>query len=257
MTDAKFHKILQLMKAPLKPEYCSRSEPAGTGNASIWETESISFLYREFEKLNNAHFGGKLPYPQIIIADCGADIDGYYRKKTDTENEKQIPIICLSALLFSGADWQRISSDVLLHECIHMRLSMLRNNDPDYCHGRAFRQECNRIGQALGLPKVYAYRSRKNRKSREYSSPKFWPTNVRRIIDLDYSHSISQLGQRRKEYYEAQHLRSLQQKARCFSPELSKALHDIEALLDDSTLDTFDILIQAIENDRLSLLKGT
>jgi hypothetical protein len=70
-------------------------------------------------------------------------------------------------------------ADVLLHETIHQYHDELtgKTEDSYHGHGPAFRDECNRIGKALGLPPVRTSKARGPEK--DLPSCAHWPLNVR------------------------------------------------------------------------------
>jgi hypothetical protein len=72
-----------------------------------------------------------------------------------------------------------ILADVLLHETIHQYHDEITGQVERgyHGHGPAFRDECNRIGKALGLPPVRTSKARGPEK--ELPSCAHWPFNVR------------------------------------------------------------------------------
>ena len=79
----------------------------------------------------------------------------------------------------TGVGHKRLVFDLLLHEMVHQYVyEVLGKSESSYSgHGPAFKEECNRIGEIIGLPPVRDCKRRG--RYAELPSCKEWPFNVR------------------------------------------------------------------------------
>jgi hypothetical protein len=133
--------------------------------------EIVRELYAAFDRLNEAHFEGRLAPPLILVAHtsspralgdhCDRDVHGL-RSRIRVH-----PKILERGLLFA--------LDILLHEMVHTWQGEIAGDlEEGYRgHGPLFAGRCNAIGQSFGLPEV----SPKGRHGKPDCAQ--WPLNVR------------------------------------------------------------------------------
>ena len=146
-------------------------------------------LYALWEDWNRQYFAGKLVTPHILLAEPKSPrAFGDHANISGWGSKNQIRI---RPSLWNGSHPQvkagdeyaegrfLILADVLLHETIHQYHDEITGQvERSYHgHGPAFRDECNRIGKALGLPPVRTAKARGSEKS--LPSCAHWPLNVR------------------------------------------------------------------------------
>lgn len=146
-------------------------------------------LYALWEGWNKEYFKGKLITPHILLAEPKSPRAlGDHAQLSGWGSRNQIRI---RPSLLDGSHPQvrageeyaegrfLLVADVLLHETIHQYHDEITGQvEASYHgHGPAFRDECNRIGQALGLSPVRTAKARGPEKSRP--SCAHWPLNVR------------------------------------------------------------------------------
>ena len=157
--------------------------------SETWHREHLGRLYGEWAVYNETYFGGALVPPYILLAptknpralgDCGphSSFGGKLQIRI-----RETLVTGAHKLLRAGNEHaegrRRFVEDVLLHEAVHQwQMETLGHADDSYRgHGPTFRDKCNEIGRALGLPAV---RIAKNRGAdRDLPSCAQWPTNVR------------------------------------------------------------------------------
>jgi hypothetical protein len=146
-------------------------------------------LYALFDEWNAAYFDGRLTVPYLVLLEPGSP-----RRLGDTSSISgwggKLQIRLRPSLLDgtyphlqAGAEFAegrfRYVADVLLHEMVHhfhMEITGARE-ESFHGHGPAFRDECNRIGAALGLPPVRS--GKKRGPDKDLPSCQQWPHNVR------------------------------------------------------------------------------
>jgi hypothetical protein len=146
-------------------------------------------LYALWEDWNRQYFGGKLVTPHILLAEPKSPRAwGDHANLSGWGSKNQIRI---RPSLWDGSHPQEraeeeyaegrflILADVLLHETIHQYHDEITGQIERgyHGHGPAFRDECNRIGKALGLPPVRTAKARGPEK--DLPSCAHWPFNVR------------------------------------------------------------------------------
>jgi hypothetical protein len=146
-------------------------------------------LYVLWESWNAEHFAGKLITPHILLAEPKSPRAlGDHAQLSGWGSRNQIRI---RPSLLGGSHPQvrageefaegrfLLVADVLLHETIHQYHDEVTGQvERSYHgHGPAYRDECNRIGKALGLPPVRTAKARGPEKS--LPSCAHWPLNVR------------------------------------------------------------------------------
>lgn len=157
-------------------------------DAEPWFKQWLCDLYDAWEKWNESFFESKLVVPCIFIsepktpralADCstisafGARSQIRIRPSLLTGEHR---IINAEAPLEGRC---RLIADVVLHEMIHQYQDEITGN-PEHSykgHGSGFRDKCNEIGAALGLPVVRVAKARG--KDKDLPSCASWPFNVR------------------------------------------------------------------------------
>lgn len=89
----------------------------------------------------------------------------------------------------TGEGHKRFVLDILLHEMVHQFIhEILGKSEPSYSgHGPVFKEQCNRIGDIIGLPLVRDCKRRG--RYAELPSCAHWPHNVRPI---DYYKAVYQ-----------------------------------------------------------------
>jgi hypothetical protein len=126
-----------------------------TDAAEVWLNLQKSLL-PIYDRLNALHFAEKLPSTVLIMEDTWhllePGVGGRVVELTDYWG-----IILTENLLAHGQDAGWLMC-VLLHEMIHVEVMAdpPEDYDEDEPHGRAFTEECNRIGADLGWPTFYA-----------------------------------------------------------------------------------------------------
>jgi hypothetical protein len=158
-------------------------------SALPFHREHLGRLYAAWETWNKEHFGGKLAAPYITFAeppspralgscstvsDWGGVLQIRVRPSVITGRYAGIsskPEHAEGRLLFA--------LDILLHEMIHQyHFELTGQAEQAYGgHGPAFRDVCNKIGEAMGLPKVRDCKARGADK--DLPSCAHWPLNVR------------------------------------------------------------------------------
>jgi len=113
--------------------------------AVLWG-EAGEFVVAEFERHNQAHFGGELPPLPIVIGitPYGRCI-GQTRPRGGWDAGDTLPRITIASNLFAAGTVA--VSDTVLHEMIHAKL-MLGGLDPGH-NGRPWCQEIERLSPAV------------------------------------------------------------------------------------------------------------
>jgi hypothetical protein len=157
--------------------------------ASDWHREMLDRLYRFWVSANRDYFKGACVKPHILLAEPKtpkalgdhANISGWGSK-----NQIRIRPTLIDGKhkeLKPGPQFaegrMRFVEDVLLHESVHQYCEEVLHDDEDSYkgHGPIFAGECNRIGEALGLPPVRVAKARG--KNKDMPSCAQWPHNVR------------------------------------------------------------------------------
>ena len=157
-------------------------------DAEPWHRDHLGRLYADWAEYNATYFGGQLVPPYILLThparpstygDCGPVSAWGARSQIRLRPSLLTgthPHINASA---PAEGRYRFVTDVLLHEMIHQYAQELTGQqDGSYHgHGPAFRDECNRIGERLGLPIVRT--CKKRGKAAALASCSQWPANVR------------------------------------------------------------------------------
>lgn len=157
--------------------------------AEPWHREHLGRLYELWDRWNRDYFDGRLVPPYILLSepsepnrygDCGR-VSGFggqsqIRLRPSLLTGKH-PHVRGGAEYAAGR--ARLVEDILLHEMIHQwHQEVTGTNDASYHgHGPAFRDECNRIGALLGLPRVRTMKKRG--KDADLPSCSQWPHDVR------------------------------------------------------------------------------
>jgi len=162
---------------------------------SPWHSESLTHLHAKLAEFNEAYFGGQLKTPYLALGAPGsarrmgefAPVSGFGGNSAITIRKSILDGTWKNVR--SGGDHQAgrllVVEDILLHELIHLFHHEVTGctEDTQNGHGRAFRNECNRIGALLGLPPVRSQRT--SGKDKELPSCSHWPHDVR-PRDPDY-----------------------------------------------------------------------
>lgn len=133
-----------------------------------------SRTYDEFDRINGAYFGGRLPTPLIVWA-----LTPWGGCQGSTESDRSRPplIVLHPALLGTGPKdnpWKvprawlgwRFAVDVLLHECIHVHINYVlgeRGKGTSSHDCEAWIAEVTRLAPLLGLPPIAPGLSRTKR----------------------------------------------------------------------------------------------
>jgi hypothetical protein len=153
-----------------------------------WQPE-LARLYELWKDLNEALFDGRLVTPHIILNEpkCPqafgdhAPISGW--GSTCQIRLRPSLLTGTHRAVRDGDEYKEgrflLVADVLLHETVHQFIYEVHGlSERSYHgHGPRFRDECNRIGQILGLPPVRVAKRRGRDKDRPSCAP--WPLNVR------------------------------------------------------------------------------
>ena len=146
-------------------------------------------LYALWEDWNQSYFAGKLVTPHILLAEPKSPRAlGDHSNISGWGSKNQIRI---RPSLWDGSHPKAragdeyaegrflLLADILLHETIHQYHDELTGQVENsyHGHGPAFRDECNRIGEELGLPPVRTAKARGSAKA--LPSCAHWPLNVR------------------------------------------------------------------------------
>lgn len=164
-----------------------RGDPA----IAVWHREHLLRLIAFWEEANAAHFGGALTPPYALLAEPAApNVYGDCSPVSGFGGRSQIR---LRPSLLTGAHpdvragddhaegRSRVVADVLLHEMPHQLAQEVTDEREEAYHGHGpkFRDVCNRIGAALGLPPVRTAKARG--KDKDLPSCAHWPHNVRPV----------------------------------------------------------------------------
>jgi hypothetical protein len=146
-------------------------------------------LYTLFDEWNAVYFDGRLTVPYLVLLEPSSP-----RRLGDTSSMSgwggKLQIRLRPSLLNGTYPCLRSGeafaegrflfvADVLLHEMIHhFHLEVTGDTEEAFHgHGPAFRDDCNRIGAALGLPPVRS--AKKRGLDKDLPSCAQWPHNVR------------------------------------------------------------------------------
>lgn len=144
-------------------------------------------LYRHWWRWNVTYFRGHLKEPHLTIGRTGPRALGFCKPLTDfgavlqiTFNERVVfgdHKMVRNAWPAEGL--KRFIRDILLHELIHQwQFESAGDAERSYHgHGRLFCQQCNRIGEDLGLAEVVVRRRGRKHADRPLCSQ--WPHCVR------------------------------------------------------------------------------
>lgn len=144
-------------------------------------------LYITWQDYNEAFFKERLQVPHLTIAAGPPQALGFFKSLTDYGGRTQLTIdsrvlsarrkFVIEPWPAEGTRW--FVKDLLLHEMIHQYLAEIEHftDEENAKHGEGFADVCNRIGKAMGLPKVYTRR----RCPEDVANPltNAWPINVR------------------------------------------------------------------------------
>jgi hypothetical protein len=157
--------------------------------ASDWHREVLDRLYEFWVSINRDHFKGACVKPHILLAEPKtpralgdhAPVSGWGSKNQirirptliDGEHKDLKP----GPQFAEGR--MRFVEDLVLHESVHQYCEeALHDDEKSYKgHGPIFAGQCNRIGEALGLPPVRPAKARG--KLKDLPSCAQWPQNVR------------------------------------------------------------------------------
>ena len=146
-------------------------------------------LYALWEDWNRDYYRGKLVTPHILLAEPKSPrAFGDHAQLSGWGSRNQIRI---RPSIWDGSHPKvraeeayaegrfLLVADILLHETIHQYHDEITGQVENsyHGHGPAFRDECNRIGEMLGLPPVRTAKARGPDKS--LPSCAHWPINVR------------------------------------------------------------------------------
>jgi hypothetical protein len=157
--------------------------------AEPWHREHLGHLYRSWVTWNDDYFGGGMVPPYLMLAEPGTPRAlGDYSATSCFGGIGQIRIrpslvTGRHRALKPGPEFaegrRRFVEDAALHESLHaFCYEVLQQPEASYKgHGPTFAGECNRIGEALGLPPVRPAKARG--RDRDLPSCAFWPHNVR------------------------------------------------------------------------------
>jgi hypothetical protein len=159
------------------------------GKAEDWHREHLGDLYRCWEEWNAAYFGGELVPPYVLLAEPSSPRAlGDFSVVSCFGGQGQIRIrpslVRGTHKRLRGGDRHAqgrrlFVRDIALHETAHLYCEeIIGKGEESYKgHGPVFAGECNRIGEALGLPPVRPAKARGGQK--DLPSCAQWPHNVR------------------------------------------------------------------------------
>jgi len=173
-------------KKPIDARLRTAVERFATEKAVPEYREVLERLYAHWHFCNGEFFGGRLHVPTIVLGSPGPRALGTCAPVSGSGGGVQITV--WSAIPFGredrfrpGARYRegrlRIADDVLLHEMIHQAQFEADVPHGTNSHDAPFRDECNRIGEMLGLGPVRAARNRGL--DAELPSCSGWPHCVR------------------------------------------------------------------------------
>ena len=157
-------------------------------DAEPWHREHLGRLYADWDRYNEAYFGGVMVPAHILLSepsnprrlgDCGT-VSGFGAKSQIRIRPSLLtgthPCIRPAASIEGR---YLLVTDILLHEMIHQyhqEITGIRE-ESYHGHGPAFQAECNRIGKLLGLAPVRV--SKKRGPDKNLPSCSYWPDVVR------------------------------------------------------------------------------
>lgn len=153
-------------------------------NATGPYADILKRLYGCFAAWNDTHFHGQLTWPHILLAEPKSSRAlGDYAAVSGWGSRGQVRIrpslyTGEHPSLKAGEQFREgrilYVEDVLLHELVHLFTDEILHQDESsyHGHGPGFARECNRIGEAFGLPAVGPKRSGLPHCGQ-------WPENVR------------------------------------------------------------------------------
>ena len=162
---------------------------AVSDSTADWHRNCLNRLYKRWNEYNRYYFGKRMVEPYLMLSDmAGAKTMGDYAPISGFGGKSQIRI---RSTIVTGTypltangncnqeGLMRIAEDTLLHEMVHQfaHECVGKTEESFHGHGPTFRDECNRVGLALGLGPVRT--SKKRGAGAHLPSCSNWPHVVR------------------------------------------------------------------------------